>query len=94
MEEKKSFEEESVVLTFTYQTNKQMETMPQIHQQSATLFQCGTGKSTFDFTEICKQLQVEVRNSMSNCEIYFLIFSENMHKILKIFSQYGLRKCR
>ena len=34
-------------------------------------------KSAFDFTEIV--------NSMSNCEIYFPIFSENIHTILKIF---------
>ena len=42
----------------------------------------------------CKQLRVEARNSMSNCEIYFAVFSETVHIILKIYSQEGLRKCR
>ena len=32
-----------------------------------------------------KQLQVQARNSMSNCEIYFLLVSETKHTILKIF---------
>ena len=41
-----------------------------------------------------KQLRVEARNSMPNCEIYFPIFSETIHTNLKIFSQHDLRKCR
>ena len=41
-----------------------------------------------------KRLRVEVRKSMPNCEIYFSIFSETIHTILKIFSQHSLRKCR
>ena len=37
---------------------------------------------------ICKQpLQIEERNRMANCDIYFPIFSETIHTILKIFSQ-------
>ena len=41
-----------------------------------------------------KQLQIEARNSMANSEIYFPIFSETVHIILKIFSQHDLRKVR
>ena len=33
----------------------------------------------------CKQLRIEARNSMTNSEIYFPIFSETIHTILKIF---------
>ena len=40
----------------------------------------------FRFHWNCKQLRVEARNSRSNCEIYFPIFSETTHTILKIFS--------
>ena len=29
---------------------------------------------------------------MANCEIYFPIFSETIHTILKMFSQHDLRK--
>ena len=49
-------------------------------------------KSTFDFN--CKQLLVEARNSMSNYETYFPLFSETVHTVLKIFSQYGLWQLR
>ena len=42
----------------------------------------------------CKQLRIEARNSMTNSEIYFPIFSETIHTILKIFSQHDLRKVR
>ena len=48
----------------------------------------------FGFQWNCKQLRIEVRNSMANCEIYFPIFSETMNTILKIFSQHGLRKVK
>ena len=51
-------------------------------------------KKYFQFHWNCEQLRVEARNSMSNCEIYFPIFSETIHTILKIFPQHGLRKCR
>ena len=51
-------------------------------------------KKHFRFNWNFKQLRVEARNSMSNCEIYFPIFSETIHTILKIFSQRGLRNCR
>ena len=40
----------------------------------------------FWFQWNCKQLRIEARNSMANSEIYFPIFSETMHTILKIFS--------
>ena len=40
----------------------------------------------FRFQRNCKQLQLEARNSMANCEIYFPIFSETIYTILKIFS--------
>ena len=45
----------------------------------------------FRFCWNCKQLWVEGRNSMSNCQIYFPIFSDITHTILKTFSQCGLR---
>ena len=48
----------------------------------------------FRFHWNCKQLRVETRNSMSNCETYFPIFSETIPTGLEIFSQCGLRKCR
>ena len=38
--------------------------------------------------------RVEARGSTANCEIYFWIFFETIHTILKIFSQHDLRKCR
>ena len=51
-------------------------------------------ESFFDVIKIVNKLQVEASSSMANCEIYFPIFSETMHTILKIFSQHGLRKRR
>ena len=48
----------------------------------------------FRFQWNCKQLRIEARNSMANSEIYFPIFSETIHTILKIFSQHDLRKVR
>ena len=48
----------------------------------------------FRFQWNCKQLRIEARNSMANSEIYFPIFSETIHTILKIFSQHNLRKVR
>ena len=51
-------------------------------------------KKYFRFPWNCKQLRIEARNSMENCEIYFLIFSKTIYTILKIFSQYDLRKVR
>ena len=48
----------------------------------------------FRFQWNCKQLRIEARNSMDNSDIYFPIFSEIIHTILKIFSQHDLRKVR
>ena len=48
----------------------------------------------FRFQWNCKQLRIDARNSMENSEIYFPIFSETIHTILKIFSQHDLRKVR
>ena len=48
----------------------------------------------FQFQWICKHLQIEARTSMTNCDIYFPIFSETMHRVLKIFSKHDLRKVR
>ena len=45
----------------------------------------------FWFQWICKQLRIEARNSMANCEIYFPVFSDTIHTI---FSQHDLRKVR
>ena len=73
--------DESVVFTFPYQTYGKHAT--ERHWQSA-----------FDFREIVNKLLVKARSSIANCEIYFPIFSESIHKTLKIFSQHDLRKCR
>ena len=48
----------------------------------------------FRFYWNCKQLRVEARNRMSNSEIYFPVFSETIHTILKIFTLHSLRKSR
>ena len=48
----------------------------------------------FRFRWNCKQLRIEARHSMANSEIYFRIFSETIHIILKIFLQHDLRKVR
>ena len=48
----------------------------------------------FWFQWNCKETTVEARSSIANCGIYFPIFSDTIHTILKIFSQHGLRKCR
>ena len=39
----------------------------------------------FRFQLNCRQLRVGSRNRMANCEIYFPIFSETIHAILKYF---------
>ena len=39
-----------------------------------------------------KQLRVEERNSMPNCEVYFPLFSQTIHTISKIFSHCCLLK--
>ena len=48
----------------------------------------------FRFQWNFKQLRIEARNGTVNCEIYFPIFSETVHTILKTFSQHDHRKCR
>ena len=48
----------------------------------------------FRFQWNSKQLRIEARNSMENSEIYFPIFSETIHTVLKIFLQHDLRKVR
>ena len=48
----------------------------------------------FRFQWNCKQLRIDVRNNTTSSEIYFLIFSETIHTILKTFSQNNLRKAR
>ena len=48
----------------------------------------------FRFQWNCKQLRIEARNSMANSKIYFPIFSEAVHIILKIISQHDLREVR
>ena len=49
----------------------------------------------FRFQWNYKQLRIEARNSMDNSDIFFPIFSETLHIILKIFSQHDdLRKVR
>ena len=42
----------------------------------------------FRFQWNCKQLWIEARKSMANSEIFFPMFSEIIHTILKIFSQH------
>ena len=79
------------MFTFPYQTNRNHPTEPStvVH----VILRMGLERY-FRFHSYCKQLRNETRNSMPNCDIYFPIFSENIHTNLKIFSQYGLRKCR
>ena len=72
--------------------SKQMETMPRSHNGPPKLRT--TLEEYFRFQWNCKQLWIEARNSMANSEIYFPIFSETIHTILKIFSQHDLRKVR
>ena len=84
----KSFVEESVELTFPYQTNgnhaKEPWTVGHVILRTAL-------ERYFRFHWNCKQLRFDAR---PNCEIYFPIFSENIYTNLKIVSQHGLRKCR
>ena len=83
--------EESVVFTFPYQTNGNHVTELSIvdHVILRTAL-----KMYFRFPRNCKQLRVEARDSISNSEIYFPIFSEIIGTNSKIFSQHDLRKCR
>ena len=48
----------------------------------------------FPLQSNCKQLPIETRKSMANSQIYFPIFSETIHTILKTFSQHDLKKVR
>ena len=77
------------LFTFSYQTNgnhaMELSTVGHVISERHKYFQ---------FHWNCKQPRVEARNSMSNCQIYFTLFSETIHTILKIFSKHGLRKCR
>ena len=50
-------------------------------------------KVTFNFSEIANNQAYAVRDSKSNCQICFSLFSGIKHMILKIFSQYGLIQC-
>ena len=80
-----------ISLYLYYQTNGNHATEPQTvgHVISERHW-----KSTFNFSEIVSKLQVEATSSIVNCEIYFPIFSETIHTILKIFLQHSLKKCR
>ena len=48
----------------------------------------------FRFQWNCKQLRIEMWNSMENSEICFPVFFETIHTIFKRFSQQDLRKVR
>ena len=48
----------------------------------------------FRFQWNYKQLRIEARNRMANCEIYFQVFPETIYTTLKIFSQHDIKKCR
>ena len=51
-------------------------------------------KNTFDFTEVVNNYGLK-RGTVYQIERFISkVFSETIHIILKIFSQYGLRKCR
>ena len=80
--------EESVAFTFPYQTNENHATEP---SKVGHVILRTALERYFRFHCNCKQLLVEARNSMPNCEIYFSIFSKTIHKNLKIFSQHGHR---
>ena len=86
----KSFVEESVLFIFPHQTNGNGNHVPEPEAVGHVISE-RHGKSTFDFSEI-EQLRIEARNSMANSDIYFPIFSETIHTILKIFSQHDLTK--
>ena len=77
--------EESVVFTIPFQTyrNHASELSTFGHVISEWYL-----KGTFNFTDIMNNF------GMSNCKIYFPLFSEIIHTILKTFSQHVLRKCR
>ena len=79
---KKSFVEESVAFTFLYQTNENHATEP---SKVGHVILRTALERYFRFHCNCKQLLVEARNSMPNCEIYFSIFSETIIKIWKYF---------
>ena len=87
--EGKSFMEESVVFAFPYQTNENHTMEPS--RVGHVIFRTALEKY-FRLHWNCKQLRVEARNSMPNCQIYFSISSETIHTNLKIFSQHGFRK--
>ena len=72
--------------------SKQMETIPRSHNGPPKLRT--TLEEYFRFQWNCKQLWIEARNSVENCEIYFPIFSETIDTTLKIFSQHDLMKVR
>ena len=75
---------ESAVFTFRYQRNGNHAMEPST---------VGHIILRMALERYCKQLWVEARNTMPNCEIFFQVFSETIHTNLKIFSQYGLRMC-
>ena len=78
----KSFVQESVVFTFPYETNgshaREPSTVGYAILRTAL-------ERYFRFHWYCKQLQVEARNGMPNCEICFPIFSELIYANWKYF---------
>ena len=79
---KKFFVEESVIFTFPYETKRNHVTEPSAvgHVISERHW-----KKTFNFIENCKQIQIEARNSMPNCGIYFQVYSETIQTFENIF---------
>ena len=74
--------EESVIFTFPYETKRNHVTEPSAvgHVISERHW-----KKTFNFIENCKQIQIEARNSMPNCDIYFQVYSETIQTFWKYF---------
>ena len=80
----------SYVFAFPYQTNGNHATEPSTVGHVILRMAL---ERYFRFYWNCKQLRVQGRKSVWNCEINFPIFSEPMHTILKTFSQHDLKKC-
>ena len=81
--------EESVVCTPPYQANGNHATESPTVGHVMSEQRC---KSTFDFTKIVNNYGLKQRTVCEIVRFFTPIFSEAIHKSLKIFSHHGLRK--
>ena len=51
-------------------------------------------RHTFNFNNFFEHPRVEIKDSLSNCEVYIPLFLETLLTIWKTFSQYGLIQFR